>query len=1856
MKHFSIPYFLRSLFVILAGISSAHFFAHGPGSEFSNPELIKLGNSPKQHSGDPPPGLTQPFVSGVVSYTNGVAVQENFNNLGTSATAALPVGWRVSKTSAVQASPADYHSDVTKANVERQAGNQMPSNAPNGIYRFNANDQLNESAIGGLAGVNDSRSIFVYFALQNNGANATGQFNIRYDVEKYRNGSNPHGVDVQLFYSMDGVNWNSCGSLFKTNFPVDSNSNGSQPAPSLTVPVNASFILPGNVRVQPQEKVYFAWRYAVIDTPSGDAPAIGIDNINILPLARNLSVMYHGNGATSGIAPPDSNSPYVNGSTVTVLGNTGNLQRGAYKFSHWNTMQNGSGTSLFPGDTFTITSSTVLYAQWVNAPLLYFTGNIPTTYGSGCLNVEGAKKTYTIVNNGIVDATNITVTSNNSEFVVSNISSNVIAGNYGTISFDVTFFPTVLGSRTATLTVNSAEGISVSRNISGIGSEMLTPSVSIATTGSTNPSCGNSHISFVATAINVGAAEITYQWKRNGILVGHNSKYYTESYPKAGDIITCTITIADGCVTTTEVTSEGIVIMVNPRPLNPAKPTSVEQECGNAIVYRGAPPAGEVWYWQTFASGESKANSDESIVRTNSGEVYLRAFNLQTECWSESSSQVTVVVNKPIVITKQPVDVTVEEGNSAVFEVTTTGAVRTYQWQVLSTTSGADWTDIPGADLAKYAFDHTQLTQNGYRYRVRIMGPCGELISNGATLFVSPFAYQAGDVRPKTAGVSFSDNNAWEVTQDGITWQTEPMSLEQKKPVGRIIINQPDINAGSNTVHTYSSIHITEGGRLHVTQSSTTLSEFIAAGGQLEVKKGGKLILEGDIRLNFDAKLSVRSGGELIVNSPAINNLHAVWRGIEYFAEGSTFTIKNWKWDAHNAYRSILANNPAFSTNLNGFYFGNLIIDTEVLDDWILVLPGLSLINFKFLENNLEVINHSESKLINALHGTTSQLLIKGDVTARKGKFNLVGSTFAFTGQEVRVDIGGSLFVKGTQEVKFSHALNSENTRVSLYIGKDVVVEPTAHLTSDFWSTMIINGGTEAAPQYVEIANPLKNITLEVHSGSYGKLRKYDLKTLRTASVEIKSEGTLDFGFKEDGTPLHIIKEDQNYSHFRLTPGGSLVITSPQGITANGSVGNVQGHVGTFSPEAHYYYRGNQQQVTGDGLPATAKRVVIENTGADLDNTVQLSNTSLEVTEELKVKQGVFDMGNKVVQGSGVNSALELEIGTRLKIGGAQSFPKAFGSVILADDSVVEYNGDHQVIANATLMGYENLPPYSHLVISGTGNKTATGETQVNRMTTLNSPAVKLVVPATADYDPADSEVMPPAPNVFFAKKGIDNTAGTSGAFVLENNAMLIQDPDADNSKGVIEQHRIAKVKRFDYTYWGSPVNGQGLKAFSPGTLNERFYTYNEFDGSFSTIPGIDAQASFIPGKGYAIRAANNWNLGTPMPWDGKFVGTPNNGNGLFTFDLKYTNINPSEPENDSRLMKGLNLVSNPYPSNIDLAKLVSENSGVTDGVFYFWTNSNIWSYDETTPNGDQYGVYEGNNYAILNQLGGVPATGKAENGVLYPTTILKPGQGFMINSKPPGGSLVFNNSIRTTENAQENLPSVFFSARNAGQSSLDRFWLYQSAPSQNKNLLLVAYAPGSTNGYEAAFDAVTMPSSDSFYTILTDKKLAIQGRAHPLVTEDVVPVGSSNYMPGTYEIGIEKAEGIFAQGQSIYLVDQQESIVTNLSQGPYQFQANEGVDEQRFLIVYRPQSSLVTSQATNSPMEIYRDGADFVVKSLQKAIEKVEVYDTGGRLILTATGQEKELRFSSTKLVNGIYVVKAQLKRGDIVTRKIRK
>lgn len=102
------------------------------------------------------------------------------------------------------------------------------------------------------------------------------------------------------------------------------------------------------------------------------------------------------------------------------------------------------------------------------------------------------------------------------------------------------------------------------------------------------------------------------------------------------------------------------------------------------------------------------------------------------------SASTTITIITAPVITSQPNDQIVIEGNNAVYSVAATGGTLSYQWQV-STDDGASYNDIVGATTSTVTINNVSFSDNGNRFRVLVTesgSSCAEVISDFGLLTV----------------------------------------------------------------------------------------------------------------------------------------------------------------------------------------------------------------------------------------------------------------------------------------------------------------------------------------------------------------------------------------------------------------------------------------------------------------------------------------------------------------------------------------------------------------------------------------------------------------------------------------------------------------------------------------------------------------------------------------------------------------------------------------------------------------------------------------------------------------------------------------------------------------------------------------------------------------------------------------------------------------------------------------------------------------------------------------------------------------------------------------------------------------
>lgn len=487
-----------------------------------------------------------------------------------------------------------------------------------------------------------------------------------------------------------------------------------------------------------------------------------------------------------------------------------------------------------------------------------------------------------------------------------------------------------------------------------------------------------------------------------------------------------------------------------------------------------------------------------------------------------------------------------------------------------------------------------------------------------------------------------------------------------------------------------------------------------------------------------------------------------------------------------------------------------------------------------------------------------------------------------------------------------------------------------------------------------------------------------------------------------------------------------------------------------------------------------------------------------------------------------------------------------------------------------------------------------------------------------------DAQVIINSNHTLTVQNSVEVTAGT---LLFESNASLVQISNALNS-GNITYKRNTMMRKFDYTYWSSPVASVALNLFSPLTSPSKFYWWNAYGVPNFGWTNLSGASIMNPAKGYIIRGPETFSTTTLTPWTGEFTGVPNNGD--YPIDV-YANESTA-----------FNLLGNPYPSAISADEFMDENTA-TMGEFgttcYFWTHN--------TPITDNNYAYS--DYAAYNKTGGIMVAEGANNNI--PNGNIAAGQGFMVKAITSGVA-TFTNQMRITGNNEQ------FYRQNINTTTTEkhRLWLdFKNEQGQFKEIL-VGYITNATNNYEDGFDGPIAEAGNpvSFYSVNTTNKLSIQGRALPFNANDEVPLGYKTNTATTYTITLSHFDGLFTQ-QAVYLEDTLLQVFHNLRESPYSFSTLAGTFDTRFVLRYSNSTLGLGAVALNSDeVLIYKEHQQIVINTGTTPIQSVRVYDaTGRQLIQEEFINEPLFKFNSTQ-ANGLLLVQIKTDDNQIITKKI--
>lgn len=493
---------------------------------------------------------------------------------------------------------------------------------------------------------------------------------------------------------------------------------------------------------------------------------------------------------------------------------------------------------------------------------------------------------------------------------------------------------------------------------------------------------------------------------------------------------------------------------------------------------------------------------------------------------------------------------------------------------------------------------------------------------------ITTFTYAAGDFRPLFA-TDLSYNGDWEYF-NGSAWVAVPDAKAPQNTsvtINRVIINTYVTGGGSATKNYNCDFVIQSGGELALVQNDAppVAAEFLAAGKKLEVLSGGILTVQGDIDVASTSNLIVRSGAWMVLDQNSLTNDHPMWDGVELFEGGSTVFLNDWDWTASAGTRSLINVSTAITSNANGYKFGNFVFDANPSSTWTMVGGPVGIINL--CENDLEITNASANFIGGSTNATgTNGFVINGNMTIFDGPFSF-GSTFNSGTFNHQFTVNGEFKCLSNDALKIHNSSGTAPTTLNGYVtfkGNVTVASTVTSFTNDATASatrMYVNfdGGTSAAPLFVNIAPTATAISMNVKSGAYVKLKENSLTTnslaSNTAVFKVETGGSLHFGWALDGTTPLVIRKAASgaagTNQFLTQSNSTLYITSADGIQqASATTGNVQYTTGnkTFDQTATFWYVGKTNQVTGDAITTTStgKVIVCEL----IDNATQLTLTN----------------------------------------------------------------------------------------------------------------------------------------------------------------------------------------------------------------------------------------------------------------------------------------------------------------------------------------------------------------------------------------------------------------------------------------------------------------------------------------------------------------------------------------------------------------------------------------------------------------------------------------------------------------------
>lgn len=510
-----------------------------------------------------------------------------------------------------------------------------------------------------------------------------------------------------------------------------------------------------------------------------------------------------------------------------------------------------------------------------------------------------------------------------------------------------------------------------------------------------------------------------------------------------------------------------------------------------------------------------------------------------------------------------------------------------------------------------------------------------------------------------------------------------------------------------------------------------------------------------------------------------------------------------------------------------------------------------------------------------------------------------------------------------------------------------------------------------------------------------------------------------------------------------------------------------------------------------------------------------------------------------------------------------------------------------------------------------------------------NIEACDLIINAAVDFDKGGKNSL-----VVYRDLAV-NASLTIG----DQESLVMYDDNATITGDITKiENSTHRNNQYDFTYWSSPImDGQIGTVFS-GVNPGRIYTYDQSKTSTSdpSEPGYwdrwvnTSSGNLIPGKGYAAEGVS----GTTGVHSIQFNGQPNNG-------VIYEKLHFWP---DADLDNDFNLIGNPYPSAIDIETFFDANNSVLDPVVYLWTHTTALSGGDFSPN----------DYATYNYTGGTgTGEGQGVGDGPIPKKNIGSAQGFFVRSIASGDA-VFTNSMRMEDANDQFFKQNVKKSKNKKQEK-DRIWLNLTTDQGGFNQLLLGFIEGGSDGFDQGYDAIKLEGSNilSFYSLLDDKKLAIQGLGVNPEPNDVSLGFDSKVGNRTLSISIGKLEGTL-KDLDIFLIDHQLLYTHDLKGSAYVFDLDvEGSYKNRFSLSFKQQAVLSAEEIIQKDALIIVNKNDLFSVNASENVKTIKLYNILGKLIVEEHPNESSFDFKEYQAQKGSILLMEVLLEGNTRIQK---